>query len=73
MKALVHGSMGATIALFLTSVSYAQSSAKFDYVEYRAVEDKARQDDETYRIPVLPGFHPDPSIVKVGQDFYLVT
>lgn len=26
-----------------------------------------------YRNPVLPGFHPDPSIVKVGPDFYLVT
>ncbi|GGC03180.1 glycoside hydrolase family 43 protein [Pseudoduganella buxea] len=27
----------------------------------------------TYRNPVLPGFHPDPSICKVGQDFYLAT
>ena len=73
MKALVHGSMGATIALLLTSVSYAQSSAKFDYVEYRAVEEEALQGDETYRNPVLPGFHPDPSIVRVGADFYAVT
>src|SRR3546814_5021929 len=24
------------------------------------------------RNPVLPGFHPDPSIVRVGADFYLV-
>lgn len=23
--------------------------------------------------PVVPGFHPDPSIVRVGDDFYLVT
>jgi xylan 1,4-beta-xylosidase len=23
--------------------------------------------------PVLPGFHPDPSIVRVGKDFYLAT
>jgi len=23
--------------------------------------------------PVLPGFHPDPSIVRVGEDFYLAT
>ena len=73
MKALVHGSMGATIALLLTSVSYAQSSAKFDYVEYRAVEEEALQGVETYRNPVLPGFHPDPSIVRVGADFYAVT
>lgn len=25
------------------------------------------------RNPVIPGFHPDPSVVRVGQDFYLVT
>ena len=27
----------------------------------------------TFRNPVIPGFHPDPSIVRVGRDFYLVT
>lgn len=27
----------------------------------------------TYRNPVLPGFHPDPSVCRVGEDFYLVT
>jgi alpha-N-arabinofuranosidase len=26
-----------------------------------------------YRNPVLPGFHPDPSVCRVGRDFYLVT
>lgn len=26
-----------------------------------------------YSNPVIPGFHPDPSICRVGQDFYLVT
>jgi alpha-N-arabinofuranosidase len=26
----------------------------------------------SYRNPVLPGFHPDPSVVRVGDDFYLV-
>jgi xylan 1,4-beta-xylosidase len=26
----------------------------------------------SYRNPVVPGFHPDPSIVRVGQTFYLV-
>ncbi|WP_194903918.1 glycoside hydrolase family 43 protein [Catenulispora rubra] len=24
------------------------------------------------RVPILPGFHPDPSICRVGQDYYLV-
>ena len=26
-----------------------------------------------YNNPVIPGFHPDPSVCKVGDDFYLVT
>lgn len=26
-----------------------------------------------YKNPVIPGFHPDPSVCKVGDDFYLVT
>jgi xylan 1,4-beta-xylosidase len=27
----------------------------------------------TYRNPVIPGFHPDPSVCCVGDDYYLVT
>jgi alpha-N-arabinofuranosidase len=27
----------------------------------------------SFRNPVVPGFHPDPSVVRVGSDFYLVT
>lgn len=27
----------------------------------------------TYRNPVLPGFYPDPSVCRVGEDYYLVT
>ncbi|GHO76824.1 hypothetical protein KSD_45950 [Ktedonobacter sp. SOSP1-85] len=27
----------------------------------------------TYTNPVLPGFHPDPSVCRVGQEYYLVT
>ncbi|MCK9859482.1 family 43 glycosylhydrolase [Paenibacillus sp. ATY16] len=27
----------------------------------------------TYRNPVLPGFYPDPSAVRVGEDYYMVT
>jgi alpha-N-arabinofuranosidase len=28
---------------------------------------------ETYRNPIIPGFYPDPSICRVGEDYYLVT
>jgi alpha-N-arabinofuranosidase len=27
----------------------------------------------TFQNPILPGFHPDPSICRVGRDYYLVT
>lgn len=27
----------------------------------------------TYTNPILPGFHPDPSLVRVGQDYYLTS
>ena len=26
-----------------------------------------------YRNPILRGFHPDPSVCRVGEDYYLVT
>ena len=26
-----------------------------------------------YANPVIPGFHPDPSVCRVGEDYYLVT
>ncbi|MFD0695931.1 glycoside hydrolase family 43 protein [Paenibacillus sp. GCM10027628] len=29
--------------------------------------------DKQYTNPVIPGFHPDPSICRVGSNFYLVT
>ena len=28
--------------------------------------------DAQLRNPVIPGFHPDPSVCRVGDDFYLV-
>ena len=28
---------------------------------------------ETITNPILPGFHPDPSIIRVGDDYYLAT
>ncbi len=46
--------------------------ARFDYLAYEApVEPPVAA--LQYRNPVIPGFHPDPSIVRVGDDFYAVT
>ena len=27
----------------------------------------------SYKNPIIPGFYPDPSVCRVGQDYYLVT
>lgn len=27
---------------------------------------------KTFNNPILPGFHPDPSICRVGEDYYLI-
>ena len=32
----------------------------------------AQEAPETYKNPILPGYHPDPSIVRVGDDYYMV-
>ena len=29
--------------------------------------------EKMYQNPILPGFYPDPSVCRVGEDFYLVT
>lgn len=32
----------------------------------------AQEKTEGYRNPVIPGYHPDPSVCRVGSDYYLV-
>lgn len=38
-------------------------------------EDRAvrPEGDRFFRNPVIPGFHPDPSVCRIGEDFFLVT
>jgi alpha-N-arabinofuranosidase len=38
-----------------------------------ASADASREGITSWRNPVIPGFHPDPSVVRVGPDFYLAT
>ena len=59
-------------SLFLTSMSGATNFARFDWVEYRGIEPGPEPRAGEYRNPILGGFYPDPSIVAVGSDFYLV-
>src|SRR5690349_5436622 len=50
--------------------------ASFDWFEYRGsdpVDATLRPGANDYRNPILSGFYPDPSITRVGNDYYLVT
>jgi alpha-N-arabinofuranosidase len=49
--------------------------AAFEYFEYQGndpVYDSIEAGTNEYLNPILSGFYPDPSIVRVGDDFYLV-
>lgn len=64
----------AAAALFAATPAAAQT-ARFDWFEYRGsnpVDATLRAGPGDYRNPILGGFYPDPSVVRVGQDYYLV-
>jgi len=81
VKALI-GSLALIVALaaHATGISNptprveANPTVFFNYFEYHGhdavFEQKAAPG--TYRNPILPGFFPDPSITRVGDNFYLV-
>jgi len=48
---------------------------EFHSFEYRgedSVAQPANPSADQYRNPILAGFYPDPSVVRVGEDYYLV-
>src|SRR5690606_14845755 len=59
-------------AALVPAMGSAASAARFANVTYEAAE-VADVPADSFRNPILPGFHPDPSIARVGGDFYLVT
>ncbi len=53
-----------------------QPSPRADDASQAAHEEVPLREDEgkmTYKNPILPGTNPDPSITRVGEDYYLVT
>ncbi|MCI4589504.1 glycoside hydrolase family 43 protein [Sphingobium sp. BYY-5] len=61
-------------SLFGFSAAFAQSApARFDRFTYQgqATEQVAIKPGE-YRNPILSGYYPDPSMTRVGDDYYLV-
>jgi alpha-N-arabinofuranosidase len=51
----------------------AASPAVFEWFEYRGDDPLPKPRPGQYANPVLTGFYPDPSITRVGRDYYLVT
>ncbi|HEX8420245.1 MAG TPA: glycoside hydrolase family 43 protein [Sphingomonas sp.] len=58
-------------SLALLGAAPVDRAARFDWVEYRG-SDGAAVPAGSYRNPVLAGYYPDPSVTRVGNDFYLV-
>ncbi len=61
--------------LFWPTYAMSVPVARYDWVRYSGTDPAAAVHPVragTYRNPILPGFQPDPSIVRVGRDYYLV-
>ncbi len=62
----------AALALALAGPASA-AEARFDWFDYAGHDPVVAAGPDDYRNPILPGFHPDPSVTRVGDDYYLVT
>ena len=49
-----------------------QAPARFDWFEYHGDDHLPKPGPNEYGNPILQGFYPDPSVVRVGADYYLV-
>lgn len=65
----------AGIVCGLLAAPLAAADAQFQWFRYQGSDPEQAVHTPAagqYRNPILQGFYPDPSIVRVGQDFYLV-
>jgi alpha-N-arabinofuranosidase len=70
---MLRGLIAAALALVSAAAPAAvQGPAQFDWFEYRGNDGLPKPAPGEYANPILQGFYPDPSIVRVGSDFYLV-
>ncbi len=60
-------------ACLLTAAAAFAGPVRFTDVQYADDDGGPAPDAGQFRNPVLAGFYPDPSAVRVGDDFYLVT
>ncbi|HEY0412850.1 MAG TPA: glycoside hydrolase family 43 protein [Allosphingosinicella sp.] len=60
--------------LIAALLAAAAPTAEFDWFDYRGSDPVgAIAGPGEYRNPILQGFYPDPSVTRVGNDYYLVT
>jgi len=65
--------MAAALAMLASAAPATNpDGARFDWIEYRGTDAPSVPPGQ-YRNPILAGFYSDPSIVRVGADYYLVT
>lgn len=58
--------------LFLSLLASVTAQASFDWFDYRGDDHLPKPAAGQYSNPILQGFYPDPSTVRVGDDYYLV-
>lgn len=76
MKTLVLAPIAAALALAAAAPVSAQTPpARFESFVYEGADPATSGPlaDGHYRNPILGGFYPDPSITRVGEDYFLVT
>jgi len=62
----------ASLVLAVPAAGAARKVARFNWFEYRGDDRLPAPGAGQYGNPVLQGFYPDPSVVRVGGDYYLV-
>ena len=62
------------LALTLTSAAFAAEPVAFESFTYTGRDTVFEQPlpEGSYRNPILAGYYPDPSICRVGDDYYLI-
>ncbi len=68
------GALALSLALASGTAPATENVAQFAWFEYSGNDDvfNIPLGDDEYRNPILAGYHPDPSVVRVGEDYYLV-
>ncbi|HEY8614793.1 hypothetical protein [Phenylobacterium sp.] len=65
-------SLLAALALVAACAPAAAQEARFDSFACRGLDPQPRVGPGQFRNPILAGFYPDPTVARVGEDYYLV-